>query len=237
MSIFVIKIIAVLTMAIDHIGAFLLPDYYPLRMIGRLSFPLFAWLIANGAVYTRSMAKYMQRLVFLGIISQVPFMLLHRSHNPNSWEINIFLTLFLGLLGIYAIQRLQTNGLKVIAVGVLAIAGELFCGGFSYGAYGVLTIVGFYFFKDSFTHTLLLQVVLTALFYVPRIIMSDSSLEMQYMNHSMNLIQPLALLSLIFIYYYNSKQGPKMQWFFYWFYPLHLAAIYAIAMIFNIETR
>jgi hypothetical protein len=231
---FQIKIIAIVTMVIDHIGAFLLPELYVLRIIGRLSFPLFAWLLATGAVHTRSMTKYMQRLLHLAFISEVPYLLIHRLHSPDSWELNIFFTLFLGLLAIYAVQKLQRMWLKVIAVSIIALVAERYSSGFSYGAYGIVSILTFYMFRKNFPLVVLLQIAAVVMFYTFRMLLSGDTLQHLYESYSISLVQPLALLSLIIIYFYNGTQGRKMQWFFYWFYPIHLTAIYAIAATFNL---
>ena len=65
-----IKIVAMVTMLIDHLGAMVFPEYRVMRIIGRIAFPIYAYCIAVGCVYTRNIAKYMQRLVILALIAQ-----------------------------------------------------------------------------------------------------------------------------------------------------------------------
>ena len=93
-----LKLIAASTMLIDHIGYIFFPNIIWLRIIGRISFPLFAYCIVVGFLYTRDIIKYSMRLGIFGIISQ-PFYVLAFD---LSWsELNIFPSLLMGLLMIY----------------------------------------------------------------------------------------------------------------------------------------
>jgi len=70
-----LKWIAVATMTVDHVGAIFYPNYEVLRIIGRISFPLFSYLVALGVESTRNVKKYFIRLLLFGFVSQVPFSL------------------------------------------------------------------------------------------------------------------------------------------------------------------
>jgi len=113
MSAFQIKLLALITMVIDHVGVFLFPDIQLLRMIGRISFPLFAWLIANGAMHTKNINNYLKRLLMFAIISQIPFILAMRLVEPNFWELNILFTLAIGLMAILLFQKIDNLYLKI----------------------------------------------------------------------------------------------------------------------------
>ncbi|MDR1599042.1 MAG: conjugal transfer protein TraX [Oscillospiraceae bacterium] len=97
-----LKWIAMVTMIIDHAAAIFFPREYWLRMIGRVSFPLFCWCLVVGADYTRNIGVYALRLLGLAVISQPAFMV---ALNHGLWDFNIFVTLLLGLIGIAGIQR------------------------------------------------------------------------------------------------------------------------------------
>lgn len=105
-----LKTLAMAIMLIDHIGAFVIehgdPLYYQLRSIGRLAFPVFCYLIAEGAYYTRSMPKYLGRIALFAIISIPPYNLVHGSAWYSPDNVNVFFTLFLGLAAIYSITGL-----------------------------------------------------------------------------------------------------------------------------------
>lgn len=105
-----IKIFALAAMFIDHIGAFLLESdsaFYPIcRSIGRLAFPIFCWMIAEGAQHTHSMPKYIARLAIFAFVSTPPYNLVHGAAWYSFDTLNIFFTLLFGLLAIGSIQNL-----------------------------------------------------------------------------------------------------------------------------------
>ena len=91
MNTFYLKLLAVVLMVVDHIGFFLYPQYTILRIIGRLSFPLFGFLIANGYKYTRDKKKYFLRLFIFANIIQTPSLFM-------TIPVNIFYTLSFGII-------------------------------------------------------------------------------------------------------------------------------------------
>lgn len=105
-----LKLLAMAVMLIDHIGAFLLPQdstMYPIcRTVGRLAFPIFCYLIAEGARHTRSMRNYMARLTAFALISTPPYNLVHGSAWYSLELLNVFFTLLLGLAAVGCMQNL-----------------------------------------------------------------------------------------------------------------------------------
>lgn len=207
MTVFQIKIIAIAAMIIDHIGFFFFPENIWMRMIGRISFPLFAWLIANGVYHTKNIRKYGERLFLFAVISQIPFLLAHRSVDPSFWMLNILFTLFLGLIGIVFLKN--NNIFVVLILAVLAAALNV-----DYGAFGFLLIIFFYHF---FYNWKLLFIAQTALF-ITAYLLSLGSLVDQ--------VQPFGLVSLLLIAFYNQKLGISAQYLFYIVYPLQYLIIY-----------
>ena len=109
MTSFVIKIIACITMVLDHIKYAIpctngiLTEYF-----GRISFPLFAFLITEGYVHTKDFKKYCLRLLIFGIISQIPFMLFRTL--VGEWKmLNIMFTMLLGLIAIFVYDKIEKN--------------------------------------------------------------------------------------------------------------------------------
>ena len=98
-----LKWVAIITMTIDHIGAILYPDLPFLRWIGRLSFPLFAYLLILGMENTKNIQKYFIRLLVFAFISQVPFFLANEIQPFE--QLNIFFTLSSGLLFVYYFKK------------------------------------------------------------------------------------------------------------------------------------
>ncbi len=214
MNAFHIKIIALITMLIDHIGLFFFPESYVLRAIGRLSFPLFAWLIANGAFHTKNINKYFLRLLVLAIISQFPYMLVNQLVEPNILTLNIFFTLSIGLGAIILIKK---TPMKIHWVLVTAVAAALATAiNTDYGGFGVLSIVAFYIYFKNYRGLLISQIWIYFLM----------SLYFLAQGNTLGIVQLCGLISLVFIHFYNHKEGIKMQYLFYLIYPVHYLIIY-----------
>ena len=180
-----LKFFAMAIMLIDHIGAFLVqsddPVYRPLRTIGRLAFPIFCFLIAEGAHYTRSMPKYMGRLVLFAVISTPPYNLVHGSPGYSPDNINVFFTLFLGLAAIYSITGLPKAVFEKFGKfrlaksrGACALAGLPLCAlcymtaywmKTDYGEYGVAAILIFWLLRKYPFAAWLSFAALTVVFY------------------------------------------------------------------------
>lgn len=220
MSSFVIKIIAVITMVVDHLGLFMFPQLDYLRVIGRLSFPLFAWSISNGAKHTKNINAYLARLFAFGTISQIPYFLLYREVNIHQMGLNIFFTLFLGLLSIKIWRSEQSKTLRITEIILISAIGQLI--NVSYGAVGILSIVFFYIFEGNFRLCFLSQFFLYVVVWFG--LMFVGVYEVTYFS----ITQPAALFSLLLIYQYNGEQGIKAKYLFYLFYPLHLLMFYLI---------
>jgi len=138
-----IKLIAFVFMIIDHIGAAFFPKVYELRIVGRIAFPLFAWGMVTGAVYTRNIWRYALRVLIVGVISQPCFM--YGMNHPWNY-LNVFATLLLGLLGIASIQENRFGSRywgPVLAV-LVACAVKM-----DYGFQGVLFVMLLYGARQS----------------------------------------------------------------------------------------
>ncbi len=204
MTTFQIKLLAATLMVCDHIGAAIFPNILILRFLGRLSFPLFAWLIGQGEKHTNNFNAYLFRLIVLGLLSQPIYYLLFQSSRPN-----ILATLALGLL---AIRLDKITNLKVLFTLFFAALAQLIDA--EYGAYGVITITlisklnyhsHFWWIKWTLLNLLTLFTP-GFLFY-----------------------QVLALPAPIIISW-NHKQGQKARWF-YPFYPLHLTLLLLLKLL------
>lgn len=217
MNSFQIKIFACLFMVSDHIGYIFFPSDLTFRMIGRLAFPIFAYLIAEGYKRTRNVKAYFFRLLAFGLISQLIFQLATKNR-----ELNIFLTLSLGLLSILLFDRIKNK--KLGSLSVILIAAMAYFLKSDYGAYGILSIFFFWFYgeKKDFAKLILSQWLLI-IFYLlvekSNLINGSFSLDPYYS------IQFLSLFALFFIYLYNGERGRKLKYFFYAFYPVHLAIL------------
>jgi hypothetical protein len=236
-----LKIIACLLMLIDHLGAALFPEFIILRIIGRLSFPIFAYLIAIGYNKTNSFSKYLNRLLIFALISQIPFSLAFGGpvsiYSFSDFlgfvvgtpypHLNIFFTLTLGLLAIHIWDKEESKLAKIIVVLTLGMAAKAFHT--DYGIYGVAMMLAFYIFRDSKIKTVISQASVYILFDASEVLFyinsfSGATIELRWFN------QALSLLALIFIFSYNGEKGKDLKYFFYAFYPVHLLVIGLIKM-------
>ena len=220
MSSFLLKIIACFTMLLCHIP-FVYPQYsVPLIYIGKISFPLYAFLISEGYVHTRNFSKYLTRLIVFGVISQIPAYLLFVGKSFNGLYLNIFFTLALGLLGIRIYDKIKSKYISIPLIILLAVIAELLK--FDYGAFGVLMIVCFYVFKRNKLNMVLSQMFLMFILYMKKMSYYTFSL----FNLQSILFQLLfSVITLAIILTYNGKKGKssgKIKLMFYFFYPVHL---------------
>jgi len=205
MTSFHLKLIAIIAMLVDHIGAVLFPEIIVFRIIGRLAFPLFAFLLTEGYRHTSNLKSYLIRLGVFALISQYPF-----------WEafgydagLNIFFTLTLGLIAIYLFEKYQSI-LPILALSFLADITKM-----DYGMFGIVLIFLLYSYRYDFSKLITLLIGLYSLFYVPGALQAGKEAAYYY-------IQFFALFSLIFIKLYNGREGLKIKYFFYLFYPGHI---------------
>lgn len=228
MSSFVLKILACVFMFVGHIP-FVFPDtVIPCILIGKLAFPIFAFLISEGYVHTRNWKKYLSRLLVLALISQLPASMLF---NPNSSNLylNIFFTLLLGLISIRFFDKIKNKYIAIIPVIFFSAVAEIT--GCDFGAIGVLMITFFYIFKQNKNLMVLSQIFLMAVLFVQKLY-NYTSLNSTILIYI--LLQFLfTVLSLIFIIFYNGKRGKntmKVQVGFYFFYPIHLIFLCILKM-------
>jgi len=210
-----LKWIAIITMTVDHVGAILYPEFEVLRVIGRLSFPLFAYLLMLGMETTRNIRNYFIRLFVFAFISQVPFFLA-LDYGPFD-SLNIFFTLSFGLLFIYFFKR----GSVFVVVPLLA---SLLLP-FDYGVYGIAVVGCMYILKENTKFGVASLVLLNTLFLVP---WSNQFLSIAaipfivlHKNGSLTTTKETAELHAIPVW---------RKYFFYIYYPLHLTLIYVIKL-------
>ena len=215
-----LKIIAIITMLIDHIGAGVLGrllvvrgmneaadlnawidanstlviTYQMMRFVGRLAFPIFCFLLIEGFEHTHDVKKYALRLLSFCLVSEIPFDLLFNGKILESGYQNVFFTLFIGLM---VMKVIFDAG--ILAAGILAA--EFL--NTDYAGIGVACIVLLYVFRKKKSYQLLAGCI----------------------GFSWELTAPLAFIPIAF---YNGKRGLSLKYFFYIFYPAHLLILYII---------
>ena len=228
-----LKSLAMIFMLLDHMWATIIPGNQWMTNVGRLAFPIFAFLIVEGFTHTSDLNKYIKRLFVFALISEIPFNLIYTGSWVFPFHQNIMFTLLLGLLCISEIDKIKKNKelkirtksfLKIILFLLISVIGFV-----DYGITGVLTIIIFYIFKD-FKLAWLGQLISLILLYV--VFFKGQSVVINILDFEYFLpIQSIGVLSLIPIWLYNGKKGKKnkiLQYLFYWFYPMHMLGLYLI---------
>lgn len=223
MTSFMLKIIGIITMLCDHIGDAFIGHFSFLNLIGRISFPIFAFQIVQGYIHTKNIKKYMLRLLIFACISQIPFMLFLSTFTTN-YYLNVFFTLLLGTIALYGYDKFKNKYLKIpFALLIILLAHLIHV---DYGAYGVAVIFLFYIFYTKFKNRKLFMclifILLTILNYLPNII-NYVSVASIYINCIL-----FTCICLIPICMYNGKQGAKIKYIFYAFYPVHLLILWLL---------
>ncbi len=227
MNVNTIKILAIVTMVTDHIGLFFFPHIEILRLIGRIAFPLFAWLIASGAHHTHNINSYLKRLLLLAVVSQLPFTLANQFVGAPAFYLNVVFTLFFGLLGIALIKRQLHPLIATIAILAIGLLANLL--NTDYGAFGVFSIVLFYLFYENKFGTVVSQLLLFSVPFLLFVTNLNTTILSQFIRIAPSEIY--GLLALIPIFLYRQDQKPRGGRFFYYFYPLQYACIYAFLLL------
>lgn len=212
---FTLKMIAIITMVIDHTGAVLYPYEMWLRMIGRLSFPIFAFFIAEGFAHTKNVLKYILRMLLFAVITEPIFDYAFFGRLYMGYQ-NVMFTFLAALVGLYLMKKAKEfisdvfwgkiAGLVIIILA--ALAAQLLCT--DYGAFGVMLVYIYYELRENFGEKHFLSTT------VQLVCETD--------------ISRLSALSTVLLMLYNGKRGIRMKYLFYIFYPAHLAVLYMISL-------
>lgn len=206
---FTLKMIALIAMLCDHMGHAFFPEFVVLRIIGRIAYPIFAYVLVEGFFYTRDVKKYMLRLGILAVISEIPFDLMASQNILEFSHQNVFFTLFFGVLAMYMMSRTVNPILQLSYAGIAMILAEILK--VDYRHYGIIIILWFYYWR---TNKWMKCLGIAAIMILLR---------------GWNGF--FAAFALVLIFFYNGKRGPRCKWFFYIFYPAHALVIGLISMI------
>lgn len=230
-----LKLIACITMLIDHIGAVFFPDALWLRIVGRIAFPIYCFLLTEGMQRTCDPVKYLLRLTIGILLAELPFDYLFFSR--FTWEHqSVMVTLTLGAIMLLCMQKLPNRFLKLLLViPFILIAEASMC---DYGGYGILLIAIFGLAEKWQLQLLLvlalsvakdIRYVINSLAYFPNWPTDDA---ISYILRVSPPIQTLCIPSMVPIGLYSGRKlstNRALQTGFYLFYPLHLAVLLMIA--------
>lgn len=213
------KYIAIVSMVIDHIGAVFFPDLIVLRIIGRLAFPIFVFLVVQGLFHTASVQKYAARLLTFALVAEIPYDLC--LFGRITWQQqNVLFTLFLGLIMInyiYYLDRQEKQTVRSLLQRVLVLAVVFMAAvllNVEYGVFGLLLMLLLYLFVRH-------QLSNYWLVAIAGYVVAFSLIFTDYQ------LQIFSVLSLVWIGLYNPEAVKFNKYIYYCFYPVHLLLLYA----------
>lgn len=215
----ILKIIAAVCMLIDHVGALLFPEVRILRIIGRIAFPIFAYMIAEGCRYTRNKRRYFLTIFIFATVCQIVYYAFSRR-----MYFSILFTFSLAIVMIFMLQHLKTKKnassalLFILTVAMVYLLNEKVT--IDYGFWGCMTPVFASAAQDvKKTHNHMTCVLTMTLCLIILARLNGGS-------------QPYSMLSVPLLLLYSGKRGKlNMKYFFYIFYPVHLVILHGIAML------
>ena len=224
---FHLKLIAICTMLIDHMGYTLFPGVMWLRCVGRVAFPIFCFLIAEGCVYTHDRKKYALRLLVFALLSEIPFNLMNSGMIWDPYDQNVLWTLLTGALVCWLIDWAlkKCTPLSFVLTGAAMVAAYwlLEIGNTDYGGWGMLLVAAFYGVHRAPSGAVVKMIAQAfgLAFFSIGVMGGYLSIELW------------SLAALVPIWLYNGQRGfshKAVQYGFYAFYPVHILILSLIAM-------
>jgi len=215
-----LKIIAMLTMLIDHVGAVLFPQYIILRIIGRIAFFIFAFELVEGYFHTSNVGNYVLRLILFGIVSEFSFDFAFNGSMTFTHQ-NVMFELALALIMIWLLEIYKDYSSQILRwiFSVLVVFITMFISEvlkFDYSSFGIMMVLVFYLTRNM-NFKWYFQLVM--LFIINVYIMPVYNIPVAGIKVP---IQAFGLISLVFIGLYNGEKGKINKYLVYSFYPIHL---------------
>jgi len=239
---FTLHILAMIFMLSDHLWIIFFPNQLWLYALGRLTFPIFAFMIVEGFFRTKNRKKYLIRIFFFAIISEIPFnlfsslairevIMLFYPYNNVLWT---FLIALCGLNLLEEIENFKNLDKVIRLLGKITISFISIMMAYliksDYLGYGVITVFIFYFFREKNYRNIFFQTISIIILNI--FIMPDYEFPFNFFGKEIFIkVQIFAIFSLPIIWLYNGKQGIHnnfIKYMFYFFYPLHLLLIVAV---------
>jgi hypothetical protein len=225
----VLHILAMVLMLCDHLWGTIVPGNDWLTCLGRIAFPIFAFMTVEGYFHTKNFKKYMLRMLVFALLSEIPFNLAMGSGLFYPVHQNVLWTFLIALSLVHWNEKAKASGKlwKRLLVGTITVLLGYILGLLTMVDYhhaGVLTVLAFYFCRGKKWWQILGQLI--CLWYINVEMLSGFAYEVQIFGQTHFIVrQGLAMLALIPIWLYQGKQGyhsKAFQYFCYGFYPLHL---------------
>lgn len=213
-----LKLLACVTMLVDHVAA-LHYAVTPLRVIGRLSFPIFCFLLSEGVYHTRNPRKYALRLLVVALLSELPFDYALFG-GIDWWHQSVMVTLLLGFCAVQSAKMVTSFWLKLVSAAPFLIIAHF--ANADYGVNGVALIILF-----GLTREWPLRPLIQALGMLLIFSGSGGRVLFEVMGQPV-VLQMAAVLAMIPIALYSGEKRSSsklLQWTFYLFYPVHLVVL------------
>ena len=230
-----LKVIALVFMFIDHAGKMIFPQFGEMRILGRIAFPLYAWCMIVGFHYTRSVPKYLLRILITGLVSQ-PLYMLALNHTWN--QPNIFLTLFLGLCALWGIREKKFLSFIWAPAAAILLATVLKT---DYGWRGIVFMILLYSVRGSRSGIAAVMVAyflywgtgysVTSKLFGWSFRVSDLPPAVSQPLSALMRTETYALMSLPFILCRFPRDVRMPKWLSYGLYPAHLVLLIALKLI------
>lgn len=236
-----LKLIAAITMISDHIGYMLLyrcdlissasaslfaileKTALLLRIIGRISFPIFVFLLVEGYFHTKNRKKYLIRIGIFSLLSEVPYDLFFTETLFFPDNQNVFFTLFFSLCMMCLLDKLRQISQRAVSSMLQMVIAAIFCIlslilRTDYTVYGILLAAILFWFHDSRKCQCIFG------FFI---------LNLDFAINGINFVYSAGLLiGFLILYFYNGEQGKrKFGYFYYLFYPAHLLLLSVISLL------
>ena len=225
-----LKIIAMASMLIDHVAAILMTRMYItgglsyelynviliLRLVGRIAFPIYCFLLVEGFTRTKDVRKYLLRMLAFALITEIPFDLALTGKVMNFHYQNVMFTMAIGLVALYGLKTIEEKAfskgmqllLQIVVVSLAAVIATLCKTDYSWS--GIVCICAIYLLKKS---------------NVRKMLLGNAALILA------STLEVTALISVPLVGAYNGKRGMKLKYFFYAFYPVHLLLLHIICVL------
>lgn len=233
-----LHIMAMAFMLLDHLWGTIVPGNDWMTCIGRIAYPIFAFMIVEGYFRTSNLKKYVKRLLLFAVLSEIPFNLVMGSSLFYPFHQNVLWTFLIAIALMHWNEKAKGSGKlwKRIVVGILSVMVGYLVGLLTmvdfYHA-GVLMVLVFYFFRQGRWWSYVGQFV--CMYYINMEMLGGFVYEVEFLGMDLVLArQGFALLALIPIWLYRGKQGyhsKGFQLFNYMFYPLHLLVLGILMMV------
>lgn len=212
MTVFWIKIIACVSMFLDHVKYLLGESNFVTQYLGRLAFPLFMFVMVEGYCHTRDVKKYLIRLGIAALISQIPYQLfVNNLIGVEGIKINVIATFFVTMICLLIWDKAFSKVYSAILILVIGFLAQLL--NFEYGIFAILLGMLFYICREKKILKNIIFLIMIAVYYY-LIFLKFSPGYFTYLICTALVLIPIGL--------YNGKKGIGLKYFFYLFYPAHM---------------